>query len=280
MTPNQVRSLHQAAPRLVIGRGLEDDQQSPREASLEAAFAADVEQALLAFYALPLSADWSNRIDDSVDEIIEWLLDIYGQASVARAAFADIINRFGVAAFNLGGQMALNFLGLLASFNLTNREQLDLIRERSNELTGADGDQSVIITTANEIARQVVKAREAAPDASAAAIVQGLGTWAASRSVIRSIVIAENESVLQSRVGVIWASIKNGSRDFIYICEPDVEEKCTTGVCIPWCGRDFRASLTGSIPRWAKLPKHPHCRCKHRPNLAAWEAPDTIYTGE
>lgn len=256
-------------------RDLSNDQQSRAEAALEAAFARDVAQALLVFYRLPLSLDFSNQEGNSADEIAEWLLGIYNSQGEMRSAFSDLLNLWSVSAANLGGQMALNHLGVLASFELTNSTELATIRERADELASVDGERSLLRTTANDVARAVVREQSSG----ASATVAALGALATDRAAVRALLIAETESVLSSRAMVIATCVRNGARTFKYICEPDVEERCSTGVCIPYCGLRFQATITGAIPRWARLPKHPRCRCKHRPIKSGWQAPEVVWTG-
>jgi len=253
--------------------------QTPEEAALEEAFAEDLEAALLALYLLAMRADWSDMDGKSAEEIAAWLLGIYGSAEAARRALEQILYRYMVSAYNLGGQMALNDLGFMARFNLTNEQILAAIRARAEMLVSVDedADESLIRTTANEIAQKVE--REQRNGNTIIAAVATIAALAAGRSVIRSIMIAETESVMQSRAAVIWTMVRNGLRNFIYRCEPDVEELCTTRVCIPHCGKRFRAKLTGWIPQWARLPKHPRCRCWHKPDKRGWKRPDQPYTG-
>ena len=253
---------------------------TPEETALESRLAADSRELLTAIATAMLAIDLADYESASLATVRAALLSAYANNEQLQAAIADVLLPYLVAAYEIGGQMALDELGLPFVFNLTDIPTRSQLRSRAESLASADGDVSLAQTSASEIGGAFVRFRDAAAAAggnfSVAAIGALLVDYIGNRAQVRAAAIAPNESVWASSRGAAAAFVRNGVQRLEYECEPDVEERCTTQTCTPHCGRQFSAE---NPPAWASLPKHPRCRCRHRAVMDEWVRPVAAWTG-
>lgn len=276
------RALHQAQALFAPLEIRQEGGATAAELNLESQYAAALEPVLNQLYTLPLLAGgMEGLIDQGREEISEGLLNWFREHPEALLLLAYLLRELAERGFNLGGQMALNELGLLNSFELadpTIQRQISVLVDR---LVLPDGDMSLIRTTANETAAQIVKHRD--DGLSLGDMLPLIGAWAVGRAVIRSATIAANENVRLTRWGMMAAFAGNGVWSVIHECALDVDARCKSGTCPPFCGTEFRVAGVldplGHIPVGRQIPLHVGCRCWYHAVLEGWVAPAVIWTG-
>ena len=190
----------------------------------------------------------------------------------------ETLNGFALRTFDLGGQYALDTLGLEGRFKLEDERIIEQIREVSRQETLLDGDNSLIDTTVDELAEQLGRHREGGADlADALPIVSG---WVLGRTIIRTAVIVQTESVRHSRWAMLSAFVGNGINGVRFYTVAD-ERVCN--LCRPLHGEFFELrgvfNPFGDIPAFATIPIHPRCRCFYDPQTDGWLKPALIWTG-
>ncbi len=114
-------------------------------------------------------------------------------------------------------------------------------------------------------------------------MLPGLSAWVLGRTVIRSAMIAETETVRMTRWGMVSAFVGNGIRGVRHECEADVDDRCYGKICPPYCGVEYELTGVldpmGGIPGASQIPLHPRCRCWYSPRMDGWLKPALIWTG-
>lgn len=260
-------------------------QLTPGEALLEQQWDDDLRpilQDLIRVTAAALAT--SALLTASAAELTRLILAFYASDETLLRPLANNLHHYGLRAFNLGGQMGLDALGINAPFELEDEGLLALVAARMARLSDIDGELSLPQTTAEEIARQIARQREAHPEWGIPEVIDFVARWALARSAVRGTMIAATEGVRMTRTGLVITFLGNDCEQVYHICEANVEELCTTQVCVPLCGKRYLLAKDWFnplkiIPPAERIPLHPFCRCKYEPDLSNWTRPAVIWTG-
>lgn len=254
---------------------------SRAESMLEGEWQSSLRPPLMDTYRAPVNNGLEDVYGKSRRTIAAWVKEFFRDHPGVTSPVSSNLNDYGERGYNLGGQLGLNDLGLLASFNLQDERIKRRILTEMNKLGNVDGVMSLHRTTANDLALVMDRAYE--DDKPYSEFVRTVGTIALVRTVIRTAVIAQTESVRMTRWGMASAFVGNGVKTVVHQCEADVELLCSTGVCPPLCGVEFQLrgvvnplQLIGGQER---IPLHPGCRCTYQPNMDGWLKPAVIWTG-
>lgn len=173
--------------------------------------------------------------------------------------------------FALGGQMALVEMGLPGLFNLTNEAILARLDTYAGEMVAISGDRSLTRTTANELVGAIVRNRtnldsgrtRSTPETieELLAYLEGYGE---ARSVVRSSLIAENESVATTRSAMAITFFRSGVSRIIYrLNRMETNPGCG---CDNYNGRMYEPN---AIPSDAQVPRHIGCACYYEPVIVS-----------
>lgn len=223
-----------------------------------------MEPALTNLYWHPLQHGLS-AAPENERELRQWLRDSLGTAA-AVAILLALLKRFQLSAVNIGGQMALNMLGLSGDFSLTNADYLDELDAQAEELTSLDTDLSLIDTTVDQLAAGIPEARQRDGNT-----LLELGTMIAAWSAYRSDSIATTEQAREVANGLNWAYKENGVATMMFTTR---EGACP--ICSPHNGTIVPVDDPGDIDP----PIHPHCRCIWTAITDGWQQPDDVWEGE
>lgn len=275
-----LRRLHRAytaAMPLAGSRQLEDGPTSA-ELQLEASLALELEPTLVDLYRYPLLDGGLAALPGDEADALAALLARFEEPEATRR-LEQLLIRYAIDAFNVGGNLALSQMGVLGNFQLRDEDLLDSLENLvSLLLVATDGRYSVTRTTARDLARWVIVLRED-PDLTDADVAAALGERVRNRSATRSTAIAETEGVRFSRSGMAVTYDRHGIAQVIHHSRPDA---CT--ICAP---RNLLVyNVVGGVVVGDDLPLHVSCRCWHEPAIDGqplaetdW-TPEEIWTGE
>lgn len=226
-----------------------------------------------------------NGIDEAPgdeEELRAWFKRKYDD-DAAIIALLLLLKRYQRRAYNLGGQIALDFLDLDATFELTNADIIDRLDAFAEELTRQGTEYSLIDTTIENLVEDLKKAR----------LVEGstllaLSAYIALRAQQRTVMIERSERPRQVAAAQDETYGRNGVAYKMY----DVMGVGCPRVCAPWHG------VVVEIGQYVvSLPQHPHCDCGWSPvlydgqvvgsppvivhvtDLPPWMQPVNIWTG-
>ena len=264
-----------AAPAAV--RLLDRESFQLAEQFTEASYYEDLRPRLSDLYKSPLN-DGGLPEAYQRNRLRSFLRSHYQQHPAAAVSMRDTLNRFALKTFDLGGQYALDALGLEGKFHLEEERIIEQIREASRQETVVGGDNSLIDTTVDELADQLGRHREGGANLSdALPLVSG---WVLGRTIIRTAIIVQTESVRHSRWAMLSAFIGNGINGVRFYTAAD-ERVCN--LCRPLHGELFEIrgvfNPFGDIPAFATIPIHPRCRCFYDAQTDGWLKPALIWTG-
>lgn len=256
----------------------------PAEQSLERRFASGLQPHLRSLHTAALSRELGRALDDGADR--ETLASMARERLSRNHNVRSLHQQAGyymTEFYNLGGQVALNTLGLGGRFRVSDGDILAAIDGEVDELVEIGGSRSISDTTADELAVRLTNWRDE-DDLEFVDMLPLLSAWMLGRTIIRSGVIAATEGVRMSRWGLLSALFGNGVTGVIHQCEMDVENVCSSGICLAYCGLEFdigRSILRpfDTIPPDAHIPLHPRCRCWYEPLQDDWIEPAIIWTG-
>lgn len=240
------------------------------ELLLEGQFANELEPLMGDLYSFPIRRGLARRTADGREAIAAWVLALYRDNPDETAALAALLAGYARRGFNLGGQMALSGLGASGVFALQNEGILDALSGRAEGLVDPDGRVSLVRTTANDLGRQVSAGHDEGLKADD--IIAGLSSYILLRSLGRSAVIAETETVWSHRRGMAETFDRNGIRKLVYRTAPGACPQCQ-----PNDGAEFPAE---AIPAGLRPPLHSGCRCYHQPVTAGWTLPEVVWYGD
>lgn len=249
------------------------------ELALQRDFSADLEPALADLYRLPLQGGLSGLPEDRED-LEAYILNLYDDPAT-QLPLKLVLERYVEQAANIGGQIGLDVLGANDEFNLEDEGLIAELDAHSESLVLVDSDMSLTRTTANEMAYQI-SARRAATETAESVILAELAAWINLRNVVRSIVIADTETVRITRRSMLWTYAFNGITSVIHNCEADVADRCSSQLCPPLCGKRFpinSGDVYANIPGGQTIPLHPYCRCWYEPERSGWVLPALLWTG-
>lgn len=242
------------------------EQVTPEEIALSDAWQAELEPVLRDLYWYPLR-NGINEAPEDVDELRSWLRERYDDA-IAVAILLLLLQRYQVRGANLGGQMALNDLGIDGTFTLTNAEYCQLLDDHAATLTTQGSDMSLIDTTIDDLARGIPAARQSDDNT-----LLALGGLITGWSLVRSGLIAVTESARSIATSFTWTLLQNEIlyQEFITREDRRVCPRCAAlhGVRMP----------VANVPTAWRIPIHAGCRCIYRPVLLGWIMPAVPWTG-
>lgn len=252
---------------------------TPPENALEASLRRDIIPYLRDMYATGINGLRPQNADDDEEALIALLLLLFFNNRGTFAPFEDVLYNYMLGGVNLGGQTALSDLNLPGLFNLTNEQIKQFVRDHAQDLLDPYGDISLVRTTANDIAWQVVKWRRENPDADPSLLYATLVGYLDTRVAQRADAISEYEMVQAIQVGGVMAYWRNGVEQVEFMTQRDnrVDFGDPAGPCAQLDGSIFPADR---IPSNAQIPIHHKCRCRYYPVTAGWSVPETPWTGE
>jgi hypothetical protein len=177
-------------------------QVTPAEIELSDAWQAALDPVMRDLYWYPLR-NGINEAPDDVDELRAWLRERYDDAT-AVAILLLLLQRYQVRGANVGGQMALDDLGISGTFNLTNAEYRQLLDDHAAMLTTTGTDMSLIDTTIDDLSRGIPAARESEDNT-----LLVLGGLITGRSLARSAAIAVTETARSVATTFTWTLLQN-----------------------------------------------------------------------
>ncbi len=226
-----------------------------------------------------------NGIDEAPEdeeELRAWFKRKYDD-DAAIIALLLLLQRYQRRAYNLGGQIALDFLGLDETFELTNADIITRLDAFAEELTQQGTEYSLIDTTIENLVEDLKKAR----------LVEGstllaMSAYIALRAQQRTVMIERSERPRQVAAAQDETYGRNGLKKKMY----DVMGIGCPKTCAPWHGVVMDV---GAYPYL--IPQHPNCDCGwsavryngqtvgmppvvvYVPDLPDWEPPASIWTG-
>ena len=232
---------------------------------------------LAALYRSPLEDEGLRRAYEG-DRLRPFLRNHYRANPRAALGMRDVLDEFKVSTFNLGGQYALDSLGLAGRFRIEDDAILSGLQEDSRQSTSVDGDLSLVDTTVTELTGQLEAHR--AGGSLLADAIPAVNAWVIGRAVIRTAIIVQTESVRASRWAILSAFVGNGIGGVTFYTVAD-ERVCF--LCRPLHGErfDIRSVFTPfrDLPAYARIPLHPRCRCFYDAITDGWLKPAVIWTG-
>lgn len=266
---------------------LTDTRQTPHEtlatlkAQLDEEWQADMLPVLADLYWHP----FRNGIDqapEDAEELRTWLESQYDEATVV-VILLLLLQRYQRRAYNLGGQIGLDFLGIEESFNLTNEEIIAQLDAWAVDLTTFGTEYSLLDTTVDDLVTAVPKARE-----TEGSTLLALSAYITLRATQRNELIERSERPRQVGNALEEVYRRHGVEYMMY----DVNGVGCPRVCEPWHGTVFRVGGQS-----VRIPQHPHCDCIWSSVLydgqtvglppvmvsvpgLAWVQPEDIWTGQ
>jgi len=241
------------------------DELTPAELQLETQWQQALEPVLRDLYWYPLRNGLAGLPIDTT-ELKRYLRDALTSAA-AIAALLALLKRYLIRAVNIGGNMALELLGIDSTFHLANPGYVNQVNDHANTLTQPDTDLSLIDTTVNHL---VTGIPQALASDTALMTIGGLITgWAAVRSV-RIAITEQTRMIAQS---LTWTYGENGVAQQVFTTRAD-DKVCA--ICEPLHGRIVPVN---NVPEELRIPKHVLCRCMYRPYLTGWQRPLQIWRG-
>lgn len=158
-----------------------------------------------------------------------------------------LMQRYQRRAYNLGGQTALDFLGIDATFNLTNADIIAQLDAFAEELTRQGTEYSLVDTTIDNLVDDLKKAR----------LVEGstllaLSAYIALRAERRTEMIERSERPRQVAAAQDETYGRNGLKYKMY----DVMGIGCPLICAPWHG------VVVEVGQYiGTIPQHPFCDC-------------------
>lgn len=240
------------------------EQVTPAEIALGDQWQAELEPVLRDLYWHPFRNGLDQAPED-VDELRDWLGERFSDAA-AVAILLALLLRYQLRSVNTGGAMALDMLGINATFRLTSAEYLALLDEHAIMLTSQGTEMSLIDTTIDNLAVGLPRARQSESNT-----LLTLGAMIAGWSLSRSGLIAVTEESRQVGNGLNWVFSENDVQWQVFMTR---ERACK--LCSPLHGVRMRVN---NIPPDLSIPIHGNCRCYYVPDLTGWTQPSTIWIG-
>jgi hypothetical protein len=258
-------------------RRLGDGGQTAQELRVEASFSQALRVPVHDTYRWPLRNGVTAVPELDVDALAEWARGEFttaaGRASTGN--LADVLGRYFVRSFEVGGELALDLLGSQRPFQLRDEDLRELIDDVATSYTDPYADISLTNTTANDLARQIASGREAG--LSVSALDAALTTYISGRALTRSSNIAATEMVSWSRKGLGTTYGRNGVEYMIYKTAPELSRRGPCPICEPYNNQRLQAS--NGLVWFDLLPQHSGCVCYYLPDTAGWELPEEVWTG-
>lgn len=273
--------LRQSLASLTSIRQSVHEQLATARAELDERWQAEMLPIIEDLYWYPFRNGISEAPED-VDELRSWLEQQYDEAAVI-AILLLLLRRYQIEAYNLGGQTALDFLGVDETFRLTNADIIAELDDFAESLVTQGSEFSLIDTTIDDLVRKIPEARE-----SESSTLSVIAAYIALRAPQRNEMIERSERPRQVANAQSETHRRNGVQYEMY----DVAGVGCPRICAPWHGQVFRV---GSAT--VRIPQHPLCDCTWSPvlydgqsvgippvivsvpDLPTWEAVEDVWTG-
>ena len=270
--------LHHIARTLPLyGFRILEDGPTAAELQLEADYSEEMEAALVLAYLFAIN-QVQPLFGATEAEMRETLLAAFRNNSLYSDEIYRTVRYYGQRGYNVGGQIGIDTLGLNGVFDLSDPQILANLETIYEKLSEVDGEYSLLGTTAKEVAQQV-----RIQYATGAEWEQALGAllvWYGLRAAVRSVNIANTESVRMSRLGLAAVFAGNGITAVIHRTAED-ERVCP--VCQPLNGKRYNLGDVfdplARVPEPDYIPLHGSCRCYYEPVREGWSIPVTIWLG-
>lgn len=266
---NWHRSLTAVSP-LAGTRQFGSGGQTASELALAASFSQALQEPLRRLYQWPFR-NGVDAVPDTTDraELEAWLREQYEDEESGRL-LRIVLAVYLVRAFALGGQFALEAMGILGLFVLSNRLLLDSIAGFANDLVDLGGEMSLTNTTAVELAAEIERQR-------VSGVELALGLFITGRVLARARLIAGNEMVRLSRLGLAHTFWRNGVQRVRFRTAPELSATGPCPICRPLDGNVYR--LRNGRVDGPDIPVHVLCVCYYDPVLDGWAAPEEVWRG-
>lgn len=266
---NWHRSLTAVSP-LAGTRQFGSGGQTAAELALAASFSQALQEPLRRLYQWPFRNGY-DAVPDTTDraELEAWLREQYEDEESGRL-LRIVLAVYLVRAFALGGQFALEAMGILGLFVLSNRLLLDSIAGFANDLVDLGGEMSLTNTTAVELAAEIERQR-------VSGVELALGLFITGRVLARARLIAGNEMVRLSRLGLAHTFWRNGVQRVRFRTAPELSATGPCPICRPLDGNVYR--LRNGRVDGPDIPVHVLCVCYYDPVLDGWAAPEEVWRG-
>lgn len=232
---------------------------------LDAHWQLELEQVLRDLYWYPSRNGLENA---PMDDLRSWLSDLFAKAHELIGILLFILRRYQVRAATLGGQTALDMLGIDGVFRLMNAEYINQMDQHAVMLTSQGTDMSLIDTTIDDLTKAIPEAK-----ASSDGFAEALGAYIAGRTALRAMMIERTERPRQVANGLEWTYSNNGVRMLMY----DVNGIGCKEICEPLHGTVFPID---NRPAHLDIPRHIGCDCIYSNADDNWVPPDTVWRGE
>ena len=246
------------------------------EKDVESAGTLILQAAMVRLYNLPLVPLLRELLTMTRAQIERRLIEFYREADLLDTYLA-IIFIYDMA-YQMGAQAALDDMGIVGTFDMQDAGIVDSIGLRAMLLLSPDSDINIISQTAKDLARQIDLFDDDYPIGDA---IAELSLYIEQRTETRTAGIIVTEVVRAAIWGLVDVYRNNGVEMMQHVCEPDVETKCTTRVCIPLCGVSVEMSGSDGLDNVSlenRIPLHPYCRC-HYQSVTRLET-DEVWLGE
>lgn len=244
------------------------------ELALEADWARELEPVLRDLYYYPIRNGVETAPDIDREQLQAWALDVYDD-EFAVAALLLLLSRYMQAGVSVGGQLALNEMGLNEVFELEDAGVISTIGALAQGLVSISSEISLTHTTANELAMIISRLRD--EGLSGGEMLLRLDEYIVSRSAVRSGLIAQTESVRSTRFGLVETYTRNGIEVVIFRNAPELTESGPCLICEPLDGN--RYNIVENIVVGPQPPLHTGCVCYYEPDMIDWSPPEEIWTG-
>lgn len=246
------------------------EQVTPEEIALSDAWQAELEPVLRDLYWWPFRNGFAEA-PDTTGKLRAWLENQYENDNAVRP-LRELLQRYQVRAANIGGQLALDDLGIAGAFRLTNADYLAALDDHAVMLTSQNTEISLIDTTIDNLVSGIIRANQNSR-ALAQGIFDAVGSLIADWSTVRAGLIAVTESARQVAGYIGETLYQNDVLYQLFITREDRK------VC-PLCGRLHGERMpVRKVPPDMRIPIHVGCRCRYRAELLGWQLPDVVWRG-
>lgn len=269
----EVLADFEAAINRILEKEFVLEDPTPEELALDDEAAEAIRGPLEDSYTRPVAEDDGNLaelVGEAVAVIVAFLLSLYrGIFASVIQAFKDELYIYLLRYFELGGQAALDDLGIDAEFILRDPDILAFITAWIDDVLTDGGEYDLFATTAEDLASKIKDLDK--QGFSWELMIPLLIAYGIARASTRAPLIASNEGVRMSRAALLTTFERNGVDLVIYQTAGD-EKVCP--ICLPYDNRVMTHGEAVSL-----IPQHGSCRCGWSPVVDGWEAPENPWTG-
>lgn len=274
-------NLQSGYDALLSGNPTPHEKYNAYKALLDERWQADLLPVLSDLYWYPFR-NGTNGIPEKKRALKGWLRKQYEDPG-AVALLLFLLLRYQVDAYNLGGQIGLDFLGIDGRFELRNAEILAALDEHARGLVTQGTTHGIIDNTIDELSEAIPEVRSGNKS-----LLIALAAFIGRRSAERTVTIERTERPYQVGNALDEVYQRNGLRYKMY----DVAGIGCKKICAPWHGQIFEVGRHRNL-----IPQHPNCDCVwtparyngqtigvppvtiNAPFLPPWQPPASAWTG-